>query len=546
MASWEEPDLPVMPQEEWFPRFMSGSEPDWQKGSLSPRNLFISDTNRDYFPYSCQVCRRSTVCGIELMHCGKCKRVYYCSRDHQMADWKKHKKLCNYAQKIPLSAEPFESAGDYWEKLKKEMSTITAFSMMEGKVSPLKDGLGLKPWILQPHCLCCHVQTNLVKCSLCSGVAHCQREACINYCRVEHKGKAPCEAYRLRLASYVMALQQGNYLCIASKSRLKSPAVEVLSEPTSSSLDNMRVVQDPRKFPSSWSEYMLAKGSDFEVHPVLLSMSPVMAQVTDSLSLTMTVANGLHYFSSSSSALRDASAVSIHLVGVETAELCTVHCYEEVLHWFPNIRNLHIAMIGPQSRDRGGPDLGQNAKFQEGILCRACVDQGCSLYTTGSTKCYHEAVEAKEISDCPDLVVCPHSGLHDGGITESFSLEDGRVVTLQEAWAPTVLKLYAMGVPVIFTAWNAQESLDDAAQIIRVLRAAADTLTNNSSSTGTGTGSLDLGALSDAEVRTRLFPIAPGTRNPFRGLFPMPEGTGRDHDFYYSQNYYMMMHNIVT
>ena len=36
------------------------------------------------------------VCGTteKLQRCGFCKRAFYCSRDHQMKDWKRHKVIC--------------------------------------------------------------------------------------------------------------------------------------------------------------------------------------------------------------------------------------------------------------------------------------------------------------------------------------------------------------------------------------------------------------------------------------------------------------------
>lgn len=36
------------------------------------------------------------VCGIKsTSHCAKCKSVYYCSKNHQKADWKYHKEICS-------------------------------------------------------------------------------------------------------------------------------------------------------------------------------------------------------------------------------------------------------------------------------------------------------------------------------------------------------------------------------------------------------------------------------------------------------------------
>lgn len=40
------------------------------------------------------------LCGVNApSHCSKCKKVYYCSRNHQIMDWKKdHKERCPQLQ----------------------------------------------------------------------------------------------------------------------------------------------------------------------------------------------------------------------------------------------------------------------------------------------------------------------------------------------------------------------------------------------------------------------------------------------------------------
>lgn len=42
------------------------------------------------------------ICGVNenLQRCGQCKAVYYCSKEHQRQDWKKHKIFCKKIQNI--------------------------------------------------------------------------------------------------------------------------------------------------------------------------------------------------------------------------------------------------------------------------------------------------------------------------------------------------------------------------------------------------------------------------------------------------------------
>ena len=42
----------------------------------------------------CASCRRKSTNG-EMNKCGKCKTIYYCSKECQVADWNKHKKYCS-------------------------------------------------------------------------------------------------------------------------------------------------------------------------------------------------------------------------------------------------------------------------------------------------------------------------------------------------------------------------------------------------------------------------------------------------------------------
>jgi hypothetical protein len=52
--------------------------------------------NQNATPKICRHCdKMETLGGAKLMKCQRCKVIYYCSKQCQIADWKKHKKSCN-------------------------------------------------------------------------------------------------------------------------------------------------------------------------------------------------------------------------------------------------------------------------------------------------------------------------------------------------------------------------------------------------------------------------------------------------------------------
>lgn len=52
-----------------------------------------TDQDRQY----CELCGKME----NLMKCGRCRSSFYCSKDHQKQDWKKHKQVCKQAESSP-------------------------------------------------------------------------------------------------------------------------------------------------------------------------------------------------------------------------------------------------------------------------------------------------------------------------------------------------------------------------------------------------------------------------------------------------------------
>ncbi|XP_066552604.1 egl nine homolog 1 [Amia ocellicauda] len=62
------------------------------------------DRDRQY----CELCGKME----NLLKCGRCRSSFYCSKEHQKQDWKKHKLVCREAEKAqsPSQAEPQQAA----------------------------------------------------------------------------------------------------------------------------------------------------------------------------------------------------------------------------------------------------------------------------------------------------------------------------------------------------------------------------------------------------------------------------------------------------
>ncbi|XP_050342266.1 programmed cell death protein 2 [Nymphalis io] len=59
------------------------------------------ENENEHFPMD-KWAKLCNLCGLKApSHCSKCKRVFYCSRKHQILDWQKgHKEICNDSQKV--------------------------------------------------------------------------------------------------------------------------------------------------------------------------------------------------------------------------------------------------------------------------------------------------------------------------------------------------------------------------------------------------------------------------------------------------------------
>ena len=99
------------------------------------------------------------VCGVrgQLMRCSKCKQAKYCSREHQVEDWKTHRTVCGSAKQMDViektarSVEAMLSAGG-GTKSRRLCIPLDRLSLcgnheqgdMDSQVHPLNVGSGFR------------------------------------------------------------------------------------------------------------------------------------------------------------------------------------------------------------------------------------------------------------------------------------------------------------------------------------------------------------------------------------------------------------------
>jgi len=187
-------------------------------------------------------------------------------------------------------------------------------------------------------------------------------------------------------------------------------------------------------------------------------MPPVMAMITDSLSLMMTL---LHCLTMTVPDVMSKTNLSIHVLGAESHEILIEKRYEEILHWLPQLQLLTITFVGPNLPVE---TIGTSRDSVEDI-CADCKKKS-RIRLEFVKKMYHEtvmepphpskssiAIAKGQTIPLPDIVIAANCGLHDYG--------NG----LNASWEPTSKLLARMDVPVVYTAYTEEEGEEDEQQL---------------------------------------------------------------------------------
>jgi len=439
----------------------------WASGQL------CSPINKGYdcfHPYACLACKRGPFTNTKLFYCAQCRVVKYCCREHQRADWSSHKAWCKAFVALKNAND-----GDFNELQhpKDVQRWRTLINRVGFKVNRIKGEqlhtTNAQLVACQPRCRKCLVagfspDVDLVTCPKCHDVALC--DDCHTdddaFHGTDDDGRMECENHQISQACTGMVVEQGSPLCLGSDTDVK------------------KCFQ-----PKDWVEYFDKKRGDFELPQLMLKMAPVVALITDGLSLPLTI---LHVLGLSAvlgkNEVPKLDRLVIHLVGASAQEAMGVNKFIELIRLIPALTYLRIVLIGPDLEDVEESPL--NLSDPGSIMIRS----SCNARVMMRKGCYHDVIESLE--ETPTLVLASHPGIYDGHYTES--------------WRPTVEMLASRDVPFVVTGYNKQEVLNDRKHL--------------------------------EEFGSRV--IVEPTENPFRGLRPFPDPSLECSDFIFGNSHFVV------
>lgn len=166
-------------------------------------------------------------------------------------------------------------------------------------------------------------------------------------------------------------------------------------------------------------------------HPDASQAVKMMAM--ESATVPLTIIAGLE-----AAGLATRDKLTIHLVGASSREFSATGMMEELLHYLPTLKKIHICYIGPEV-DENLNRPGQN------LACEKCQPAGrnrtCSFYNSE----YHTLLKASKASgpQQADLIVALNTGMAE---------------VASESWKKTLEYILQEKIPGVFTAYSWPEA----------------------------------------------------------------------------------------
>ncbi|KLO10573.1 hypothetical protein SCHPADRAFT_942714 [Schizopora paradoxa] len=422
-------------------------------------------TNLAILGTACFVCQKIS---DELLRCGQCKRVSYCSTECQAADHEGHDKVCEALQRAPKTTPSFLrrmifERGNTPYDLEPDIYLLYAEEekVFDDLFKDMHMGRIHRDFLLyEPRCAVCLRSaddmrdlyapefTSLLHCSDCRAAFACSEEHRAQYLDEHSRELEDGESFtecELNKRAYEHSLE------IVTRGWTKG---ETFFYP-------LRLKPEYTPLPSSWDEWF---ADPFNLCPP--NSSPVLNRIrTKQLSIPMTILYGMELFDKAAGdlpLLTSRTELEIAVVGANEFELKFggLACFEEILHSLPSLRRLTVRLINPEIICGLIGSEGLNREAMDWEPCALCKEKGVEFVHSIHPQLFHEYMEKpirfnlKEgmIQDAPaqlpDIAVVFNSGM-------------GLKYEERSHWSPTLEILAEHGVPTLCTAFLKREAEED-------------------------------------------------------------------------------------
>ncbi|KLO11378.1 hypothetical protein SCHPADRAFT_942087 [Schizopora paradoxa] len=415
---------------------------------------------------ACFVCQK--IPG-ELLRCGQCKRISYCSAECQTADSEGHDKICLALQLIPSSTPSylrrmiFESGNTPYD-LEPEISWLyssekTLLEEMVGKVNMEHCSFHSDLLLYEPRCAVCLRSADDMRDLYdpeYSSLLHCPDCRAAFACGEEHRAQY--------LDEHSRELEDGESFteCELNK-RAYEHSLEIVTRGWTKGetfFYPMRLKTEYTPLPSSWEEWFADPSN---LCPP--NSSPVLNRIrTKQLSIPMTILYGMELFDKAAGdlpLLTSRTELEIAVIGPMEYELKYggLACFEEILHALPTLRRLTVRFVGPSiAYGILGPE-GFNREAVYWERCALCKEKGVEFVHSIHPQLFHDYAKKPKWVTLEEGEEAPAFQWPD--LAVAFDTGMGLNYYKRSEWSPTLEALAEHGVPTLCTAYLKREAEED-------------------------------------------------------------------------------------
>ncbi|KAK9873448.1 hypothetical protein WA026_022679 [Henosepilachna vigintioctopunctata] len=340
----------------------------------------------DFFYSSiCHVCKNVNT---DLRRCASCKFVAYCSKSHQVCDWKNHKQICKHISEYTKSNKLDEHCGySTWRFYRLKFKFH-----LEQKLGRRLLSNESQMWMFPRHCSVCYSSELLKDCNECF---------CVAYCSIEHK-TLDKKRHSMFCPELKLCLELDRY-------QITNPGIEIIFKEVNPNVECL-----PNSIHESIELFLEVSELNY--------MDKVLA--TDIFASILTVVYGLEMCNCLSKRNILKGSLVLHLVGADISELSLnwVHITHFLELWIKNLITCEIILVGPDLKCEPRKLLSNNKiKFHY------------------FNDVYHNVVDTIQK---PDIIIAFNSGLHECQFVEVNDSWNKSLSKLIKNNAPLLLTAY--------------------------------------------------------------------------------------------------------